>query len=76
MYSDVIMSTYAFGEELRYPILYAFRLFAEGGPRSPLLGAYGVDPGAQAVMVLGLLLATLVVVIVRVRFEPGEVEGR
>jgi hypothetical protein len=70
MYSDVIMSTYAFGQELRCPILYAFRLFAESGPRAPLLGSYGVDPRAQAAIVLGLLLATLVVVGVRVRREP------
>jgi hypothetical protein len=70
MFSDVILSTYAFGQELRYPILYAFRLFAEGGPRSPLLGAYGVDPRAQAVLVVGLLLATLIVVFVRVNLEP------
>jgi hypothetical protein len=67
MFSDVIMSTYAFGQELRYPILYAFRLLLEQGPRSPLLGAYGVDPRAQTVFVLGLLLATLVVVVVRVK---------
>jgi len=76
MFSDVIMSTYAFGQELRYPIRYAFRLVAEEGPRSPLLGAYGVDPRAQAALVLGLLFATLVVVVVRVRLERGNVDGR
>jgi hypothetical protein len=70
MFSDVIMSTYAFGQELRYPIRYAVRLLAEGGPRAPLLGAYGVDPLAQAGFVLGLALATIAVVVVRVSLEP------
>ncbi len=75
MFSDVILSTYAFGQELRYPIRYALRLFAEGGPRVPVLAAYGVDPRAQAAIVLSLVLATLLVVVVRVGLEPGRDVG-
>jgi len=71
MFSDVIMSTYAFGPDLRYPIGYAFRLLAERGPRAPLLDAYGVDPRAQAAIVVGLALATIVVVVVRVKQYKG-----
>jgi hypothetical protein len=70
MFSDVILSTYAFGEELRYPIRYALRLLAETGPRSPLLAAYGIEPRAQAVLVFGLALATVVVVGARLSLEP------
>jgi len=70
MFSDVIMSTYAFGPDLRYPIHYAFRLLAERGPRAPLLDACGADPRAQAAIVFGLVMATIVVVVVRVSREP------
>jgi len=75
MFSDVLMSTYAFGQELRYPIRYALQLVASLGPRSPLLDAYGAGPLAQAVLVLGLALATIVVVVARVSVDPRE-DGR
>lgn len=70
MFSDVILSTYAFGEELRYPIRYAFRLLARDGLRFPLLDAYGVDPVAQATFVVGLALATIVVLVAHVSVKP------
>jgi hypothetical protein len=65
MFSDVMLSTYAFGQELRYPIRYALSLLAERGPRAPLLDAYQVDPETQAVLVVTLLIATIVVAAAR-----------
>jgi len=69
MFSDVMMSTYAFGQELQYPIRYAVRLIAATGPRAPLLAAHGADPQTQAVLVVTLLLATAVVAVARASVE-------
>jgi len=47
MFSDVVMSTYAFGPELRAPLVYVTRLLLGHGPRVPLLDAYGVAGAVQ-----------------------------
>ena len=55
---------------------YAFRLLARDGPRFPLLDAHGVDPVAQATLVVGLALATIVVLVARVSVKPrGAIDG-
>jgi hypothetical protein len=55
MFSDVVLSTYAFGPDLEFPLPYAFRLLLAHGPRVPLLAAYGAPGWIQAALVAGLL---------------------
>jgi hypothetical protein len=60
MFSDVVMSTYAFGPELRAPIAYVIRLAFTSGPRVPMLDVYGVPAGVQWA-VLGAVTALFAV---------------
>jgi len=59
MFGHRIMSTPAFGPDLRFPLRYAFRLFIEQGPRLPILDVYGVAPLIQAAVILALILFSL-----------------
>jgi len=59
MFSDVMMRTSAFGPELRFPVGYAFTLFASRGPRIKLLDSYGVNPVAQSIVFLALVLLSI-----------------
>jgi len=61
MFGPRIMSTPAFGPELRFPLRYAFRLFIEQGPRIPILDCYGVAPLIQTAVILALVLFSLAV---------------
>jgi hypothetical protein len=56
MFSDVVMSTYALGPELRAPLAYVFRLLLRHGPRVPLLDVYGVAPAIQWTVLLGMVV--------------------
>ena len=56
MFSDVLMSTNAFGRDLEFPLAHALRLLHAQGPRVPLLASYGVAGWIQTA-----LLASLVV---------------
>ena len=70
MYSDVVLSTYAFGPELEFPLAHVARLVAGAGPRVPLLDVYGVPAAVQAAVLAALLAATAVVL--RPWFRPRE----
>jgi len=58
MFSDVVMSTSAFGPELRSPLAYVMRLLLLRGPRVPMLDVYGVAPAAQWAVLLALAAAS------------------
>jgi len=55
MFSDVVLSTYAFGPDLEFPLAYVLRLFLAHGPRVPLLAAYGAPGWTQAALLAGLV---------------------
>jgi hypothetical protein len=48
MFSDVLMSTFAFGPELESPLRYVASLLFRFGPRLSLLDSYGVSPLVQS----------------------------
>jgi hypothetical protein len=60
MFSHLIMSTNAFGAELRYPLPYAIGLLLRRGPRIPLLDGYGVHPVVQILAFLILVGVSIV----------------
>jgi len=70
MFGPRIMSTPAFGPDLRFPLRYAFRLFIGQGPRIPILDGYGVDPLIQAAVILVLVLFSMVALRETLRQEP------
>jgi hypothetical protein len=60
MFSDVVMSTYALGPELRSPPRYVLALLRDHGPRVPLLDGYGAAPAAQWIVLLALAVLSAV----------------
>jgi hypothetical protein len=56
MFSDVVMSPYALGPELRAPLAYVFTLLLRHGPRVPLLDVYGAGPAVQWTVLLGMVV--------------------
>jgi len=69
MFGDMVMSTYAFGPEMRAPLAYVLKRLWLGGPRVPLLDVYDVAPAVQ----WSLLLALAVLTAALLRRElPGE----
>jgi multisubunit Na+/H+ antiporter MnhC subunit len=75
MYSHTIMSTFAFGDELRHPLAYAYALLLERGPRITLLDRQGVDPLVQALVLVALLVISSVLLrrILRDPAQAGDV---
>jgi hypothetical protein len=71
MFSDVVMSTYALGPQLRSPLAYVFELLLLRGPRVPLLDSYGVDPAVQWAVLLALVLLSVTVVWRELRGRPA-----
>jgi hypothetical protein len=61
MFSDVVMSTHAFGPELKAPLTYVVRLLLLHGPRVPLLDVYGVARGVQWAVLLALVVAAVLI---------------
>ena len=59
MFSDVMLSTNAFGPELEFPPAYAVSLLAARGPRVPLLASYGVPPLVQVAVLAALTALTV-----------------
>jgi hypothetical protein len=55
MFSDVVLSTYAFGPDLEFPLAYVGRLLLAHGPRVPLLAAYGAPGWIQAALLAGVV---------------------
>ncbi|PYQ21416.1 MAG: hypothetical protein DMF81_15495 [Acidobacteria bacterium] len=72
MFSDVVMSTYAFGPELRFPLAYVTRLLVSGGPRVPLLDVYGVSRGVQDAGLLALSGVSLLLLRLSARAPRGD----
>jgi hypothetical protein len=74
MYSHVMMLTFAFGEELQRPLLHAWSLLLERGPRLTLLDAQGVSPWGQVAVLIGLIALSgwLLIRILRIEAEPVE----
>jgi hypothetical protein len=78
MFSQVIMSAFAFGPELDSPLTYVLSLLFRSGPRLSLLDAYGVSPIAQG-GAFGLLVAIsawILMSAVRTPGAPGGASGR
>ena len=71
MFSDVVLSTYAFGPDLEFPLAYVCRLLLAHGPRVPLLAAYGTPGWFQATLVAGLV-ALSVGALYRLHRKPGQ----
>ncbi len=65
MFSDVIMSTYAFGEDLQSPIRYAFRLLLDEAARSPCSMPRESIRFSQASLLPELVVVTIVALVVR-----------
>jgi hypothetical protein len=61
MFSDVMMSTFAFGPEMDRPLAHALRLLRAEGPRVPLLDCYGVPGVMQAALVGALAVVSVFV---------------
>ena len=61
-----MMSTNAFGPELRSPLVYVLRLLLAHGPRVPLLDVYGVARAVQ-----WALLASLAALAILARRKLG-----
>ena len=72
MFSDVMMSTYALGPELRSPLAFVLGLTRAHGPRVPLLASHGVGPPVQWTVVI--VLAALTLVVVRREARPRPVD--
>jgi hypothetical protein len=70
MFSHVMMRTDAFGPELRFPLGYALTLFAGRGPRITLLDSYDVNPFAQIVVFLALVLLSIALLCAILRRDP------
>jgi hypothetical protein len=59
MFSDVMLSTNAFGPELEFPSWYAVSLLAARGPRVPLLASYGAPLLVQIAILAALAALTV-----------------
>jgi hypothetical protein len=59
MFSDVLMSTFAFGPEMERPLAHALGLLRAEGPRVPLLDGYRVPGALQAALLAGLAVASV-----------------
>jgi hypothetical protein len=71
MFSDVMLSTYALGPELRAPLAFVLGLARLHGPRVPMLDSHGVAPPVQWAVVLALAVFSLVVLWCEVRRGRG-----
>lgn len=60
MFGDLVMSAYAFGPEMRAPLVYVLKRLWLGGPRVPLLDVYDVAPPVQWSLLLALAVLTAV----------------
>jgi hypothetical protein len=67
MYSQVMMSTFAFGPELEDPLAYVIDLLVRLGPRVSLLDAYGVGARMQLGVFVSLLAVSAALLVCALR---------
>jgi len=74
MYSHVMMLTFAFGDELQRPLLHAWSLLLQRGPRLTLLDAQGISPWGQVAVLICLIALSGWLLIRVLRIEAESVE--